>query len=270
MGAAHKALDATLNCRQKPAVFLSSVIMRLLSLPNELFGLICDFLDDENCINALHQTCTRLHLFLGPTLYRHNAQPYEPCSLEWAAIHGFKTTARYALDAGILPTTACFEELVPIALACMHGHESIVRLMLDKGVDPNSDHRCWINSRECQHWSKNGRPAVSLMAYAAHGGHLSVCKTLVEYGADPQTNARWYGTQTLLLAGKEGHLSVVKFLVELVHDDPGYEKAVYACFNDASKNGHFEVVRYLLKMGVRIDRQISYETRLNSHRAVDI
>lgn len=141
-----------------------------------------------------------------------------------------------------------------------------MRLMLDKGVDPNSDHRCWINSGKCKHWSKNGRPAISLMAYAARGGHLSVCKAL----ADPQTNARWYGAQTLLLAGKEGHVPVVKFLVELVHDDPGYEKAVYACFNDASKNGHFEVVRYLLKMGVRIDRQISYETRLNSHRAVDI
>lgn len=55
------------------------------------------------------------------------------------------------------------------------------------------------------------------MAYAASGGHLSVCKALVKYGADPQTNARWYGAQTLLLAGKGGHLPVVKFLVELVH-----------------------------------------------------
>lgn len=236
--------------------------MRLLSLPNELFGLICDFLDDENCINALHQTCRRLHSFLGPTLYRHNAQSYEPCSLEWAAIHGFKTTARNALDAGILPTTACFEELVPIALACMHGHESIVRLMLDKGVDPNSDHHHWINSGGCQHWSKNGYPTISLMAYAARGGHLSVCKTLLEYEADPQTNARWNGAKTLLLAGEEGHLPVVKLLVELVHDDPGYEKAAYGCFNYAAKNGHFEVVRYLLEMGVRIDRRISYENAL--------
>jgi ankyrin repeat protein len=101
------------------------------------------------------------------------------------------------------------------------------------------------------------------MAYAARGGHLAVCKTLLEYGADPQINVRWSGAKTLLLAAEEGHLPVVKFLAGLGRDDDnGYKKNAFGCLCYAAKNGHFEVVQYLLETGVRIDQRYSDENAL--------
>lgn len=245
----------------------------LLALPNELFSLICYFLDDAFCINALHQTCRRLYLFLGPTLYRHDAQSDAPYSLEWAAIHGVQATAKYALDAGISPTATCFEEWVPIALACRHGHGPIVRLMLDKGVDPNSDH---------EHWGKPNRldwsygiykdPNTSLVAHAARNGHLIVCKTLIEYGANHGVGETWIVANTLLIAGKKGHLSVVKFLYETACNDFDHEKhesVAYKCLGCAAEPGHIEIVRYFLENTVRASEQHHYLMgngfRVNEH-----
>lgn len=235
--------------RSHDANFLSLTIMQLLDLPNELVSLISEFLDGYS-INALLQTCRRLFLLLNRSLYHLNVRCSHACSLEWAAKHGFETTARYALVAGASPNAAHYEEWVPMALSCIHGHEGIVRLLLDYGVDPNAlegwTHFEGVDEAES---GDHGYP----MALAAGRGHEHIIKLLLAYGASVDTPTEELGDTPLAIAARKGHLSIVKLLVGLGCDIhvPGFFGQTL--LSDAAHEGHSEVVRYFLEMNANIE-----------------
>lgn len=228
--------------------------MQLLGLPNELLSVICDYLD-EDLINSLHQTCKRLYSSLGPTLYRRDATSYPPRSLEWAAIHGFETTTRCALNAGISPIASCFEGKVPVELACIHGHEPVVRLMLDEGADPKSDHYRW-------HYSREGPKIKDLVKEAAFHGHESVCKALLNCGVQIHLEQRWNIVKAAIFETSEGRLPIIKLLVEPFQESPDFEEGAESVLSYAAVKGYCEVVRYLLEMGVRVKPNRSWDNAL--------
>ncbi|KAJ5903359.1 hypothetical protein N7504_005742 [Penicillium tannophilum] len=221
--------------------------MQISDLPNELISLISEYLDDENCINSLLQTCKRLFLLLNHSLYEHNVRYSHACALEWAAKHGFETTARYALEAGASVDSAHYEEWVPMALACIHGHENVVRLLLDRGVDPNAVEG-WTRLEEDID-GDYGSP----VALAAGRGHASVVRLLLAYNAAPDTPTELVEETPLTIAARGGHLSVVKIFVEAGCDIQRFEQSYYTPLYNAACEGHTEVVRYLLEMGAVTD-----------------
>ena len=97
---------------------------------------------------------------------------------------------------------------------------------------------------------------------AARRGDLNSLRTLVIDGWDPSstTAVDRHGSNALLWAAGGGHLACVRFLVESAGMDP--EKAVqsgrrsYAgrsALHWAARNGHGDVVEYLLSRGVAAD-----------------
>ncbi|KAK1148494.1 hypothetical protein N8T08_009499 [Aspergillus melleus] len=100
------------------------------------------------------------------------------------------------------------------------------------------------------------------MTHAAGEGHLPVCKTLFEYGADLQINTRWNRANALVRAASGGHFSVVKFLIEAVGDYTEYEETVYSCLREAAAAGHVEILRYLFDLSGGIDERRFYNNLL--------
>ena len=90
----------------------------------------------------------------------------------------------------------------PLLLAARHGHVSVVELLLQNQAD--------LNAR-----TKLGANAITL---AARGGHLQTCKLLIEAGIDlnPSTGIGNSSCEftPLMVAAHHGHDSVVRYLLD--------------------------------------------------------
>ncbi|OQD93586.1 hypothetical protein PENSOL_c031G09265 [Penicillium solitum] len=256
--------------------------MHILDFPTEILILISEFLDDEHCINALVQTCRRFYLLLNPSLYRFNACYTNACALEWAAIKGSETTARYILEAGASPHATHYQEWLPMVLACIYGHEPIVRLLLEYGVDPNST-GSWLRypSREVYRDDEG-----CLLILAAGRGHEDIVRLLLDYGVPPGVEfvlpdgldisplseavrygylslvkpfvslgshvhiGAWLGANILVTAARRGHYEVVRFLLEAHPDLQKSPHEASCALNWAARGGYLEIVELLLEHGM--------------------
>ena len=79
-------------------------------------------------------------------------------------------------------------------------------------------------------------------------GHLGILKTLLQFGADPNSYFRDYETP-LHLAAKRGDLDMVKILIEFNadHKQESMGNRKLPC-DYAKEMGHREVFHYLLNM----------------------
>ncbi|KAL3440438.1 ankyrin repeat-containing domain protein [Aspergillus insuetus] len=135
----------------------------LLCLPNEI---ILDIAEYSNAaeINALTQTCDRLHGLLNPLLYRHGLD-LDSAPLIWAAERNMPDTARRVFQYTTPPP-----DMLPAAMsiACEKGGVVMARLLLEHGARTP-----WIED--------DG----SLLFKAATRRHFQIVQLLLKYGAAP-------------------------------------------------------------------------------------
>lgn len=85
---------------------------------------------------------------------------------------------------------------MPLIEAAIEGNAELCQLLLGNGAHPNAK-------------DKDG---FSPLFVAARQGHLAVCKTLVEYGADTKANNGKYSQTASQIAKANGHEQVASFL----------------------------------------------------------
>ncbi|CAL4898075.1 unnamed protein product [Urochloa decumbens] len=101
-----------------------------------------------------------------------------------------------------------------------------------------------------------GMKGRSLLHFAAAGGHLEVCKFLVEEsGFHPNSTSAEGETAILLAAEGEGHdvLPVLRYLLERGGDPAMPDARGSTPLHNAAKYGHDEAVRLLLSKSVPVD-----------------
>ena len=141
--------------------------------------------------------------------------------------------------------------MTPAFLAAEHGLLDNLVLIVRKGVNVNHKTKS-ITSPDFNHGhgfadvvfeSKSKFRGSTMLHAAAHGGHLSVIRFLLNKGASISTLNDVHQT-AIQTAAENGHLKVVKAL----HEAGGVPDQT-ALFQAAAKN-RLDVVKYLLKMGV--------------------
>ncbi|KAE9546613.1 hypothetical protein FO519_010175, partial [Halicephalobus sp. NKZ332] len=94
----------------------------------------------------------------------------------------------------------------PIHIAVASGKCDIISLLLDKGADVDAKGR--YNDDD-----PSITPSVTVLQFAAKGGHIECVRTLVMKGADINHQDH-YGRTALHGAAKDGNYEIAKFLVE--------------------------------------------------------
>lgn len=122
----------------------------MLSLPNEIWIQIINYLDSQRDINSVCRVDRRFHWLFNRYLYQFNV-------LYW---DGDEATARRFLELGVsvnstfrrsrlsptrwVSSSADSESrskgIIPLHIACFEGHQNLVQLFLDKGANPQT--RC--------------------------------------------------------------------------------------------------------------------------------
>ncbi|KAJ5091302.1 hypothetical protein NUU61_006172 [Penicillium alfredii] len=173
-------------------------------------------------------TCGRLYLLLNHALYRHNARYSGISALEWATRHGFETTARKSLAAGVPHGACCHTKWKPIEVAVQHGHEAMVRLFLDWGIDPNTPDFSPLSQEDAGLLrlaaSKGQENIIRLLQRAAKIGeevvrslleHNIHVQLLLEKGADPLSEN--FGRESPLeAAARDDEVEWIKLLLEAI------------------------------------------------------
>ncbi|RKN77870.1 ankyrin repeat domain-containing protein [Ulvibacterium marinum] len=193
-----------------------------------------------------------------------------------AIIHGKFEIAKFLLNNGADPDLGSQADGHPVWLAADADNMELLQLLADKGADMNKDFPGDGNAMI--HATSNGNLAMvktlqkmgadiergvegdgNPLIMASKGGHLEIVKYLVTAGAN--VNYEIMGDETPLInASEQGHLEVVKFLVKnsadvnkICTDTSADPPRVRTALKMARKNGHKEVVDYLLANG-GIDR----------------
>ena len=97
-----------------------------------------------------------------------------------------------------------------------------------------------------------GSDIDEVLATAAENGALKEVQELIGKGAYIKAQNPWDGTTALMMASKKGHLEVVKYLVKEGADINQVSRYERTALIEASENGHLEIVKYLIKIGVDI------------------
>jgi beta-lactamase regulating signal transducer with metallopeptidase domain/ankyrin repeat protein len=162
-----------------------------------------------------------------------------------AAGDGHVQATRYLLDRGADPNLAVEGDGNPLIAAAGEGHIEVVRLLLDRGADPNAA------------VAGDGNALIA----AASEGHVDVVALLLDRGANIDQVVAG-DENALIQASGEGHLNVVQLLVNRRADvnarvwvepeGPWRPNGEWRSpLSEALREGHQEVVRFLLSVGAR-------------------
>ncbi|KAJ7019589.1 ankyrin repeat-containing domain protein [Mycena alexandri] len=185
---------------------------------------------------------------------------------------GRESIINLLIDRGADMKTGATRALVA---ASKGGHESIVQLLIDHGADVNAGgRRALVAASEGGHESVAygqhqqagmralfkllvdrgaGLNAGALMAASA-GGHESVVRLLIHYGADVNAGA----PRALVAASQVGHESIVRLLID--HGADVNADAAYALVA-ASKGGHESIVQLLIDRGADVNADAVHAPR---------
>lgn len=87
---------------------------------------------------------------------------------------------------------------------------------------------------------------------AANSGRLTAVVKWLESGADIDCRNRTDGFTALILASKNGHMDIVGFLVDHGANINKVGKRAITALMVAAENGHLDVVKYLVEKGANI------------------
>jgi ankyrin repeat protein len=128
-----------------------------------------------------------------------------------------------------------FKNDKPLMEACYYGHIKIVRYLLESGANP----------LRCDYTDDNFTPILN----ACSRGFLEIVKLLIQYGADIEnTNYSCLG-----IACYYGYFDIVKYLLQCgmsIHHTCRLDNC--EPFEYAYKANHYELTRYLLKLGANV------------------
>uniref|UniRef100_A0A183CM46 ANK_REP_REGION domain-containing protein n=1 Tax=Globodera pallida TaxID=36090 RepID=A0A183CM46_GLOPA len=130
-------------------------------------------------------------------------------------------------------------------IAVIRGHAEVVTVLLEEGADPLEPSSAVVH---------NNAERVLPLLFAAAGGHLEVCRQLVDNGADVN-RGRDNGETPLQLAAFKGHLDIVVFLVEKGADINLADTRGTTPLMSASINGQTNVVQFLLSKGAHTNQR---------------
>lgn len=130
----------------------------------------------------------------------------------------------------------------PLMIACEKGHMGLVRMLLQQLGGQG------LEARDAT------RPTA--LHCAAYGGHEEIARLLLSVGA--QANARYTTGSPFMWAVRCGHLGVAKMLAEHLEGQEGQRLDVDEMdhwskrpLHHAAKDGHVELVAFLLSKGAR-------------------
>uniref|UniRef100_M4BQJ2 Uncharacterized protein n=1 Tax=Hyaloperonospora arabidopsidis (strain Emoy2) TaxID=559515 RepID=M4BQJ2_HYAAE len=138
------------------------------------------------------------------------------------------------LDAGADVNFKTKKRTYALLLAAQKGWEDMTMFLLERGVNEESKNMALIP--------------------AAHFGHLSVVKMLLETGGD-QNYANKKGTTPLMRAAQEGRESVVEFLIKEGADSCAANNEGMTALMLAAQRGHANIATMLMKSGSNVNKQ---------------
>jgi ankyrin repeat protein len=169
--------------------------------------------------------------------------PFDRALIE-AAEQGNASDIIKVLDAGANVNCVVDGDGSPLIVAARSGNQAVVELLLSRGADPNLA------------VPGDGNPLIM----AAREGHTQIVRLLLDRGSNidqvvPEDE------NALIQASAEGHLEVVKLLVGkgadvnarvlVERDGPNATSELRSPLSMARKNGHREVVAFLVASGAR-------------------
>jgi ankyrin repeat protein len=152
-------------------------------------------------------------------------------------------------------------------LAAAGGHDEILKILYQKGADFNVEnqagqrplHYATLNNQlSTVKLLINKHAKLSLkdvnnmtpLDYAAGRGYLEIYKIMVERSENFLDVKR-----SLIYAAKRGENVIVKYLVTERKVDVNFQHNGKASLHYASENGHFDVVKFLVKRGAEVNKQ---------------
>jgi len=147
----------------------------------------------------------------------------------------------------------------PLQLAAFGGNIEVTRLLLDHGQDPNlvspcsETHQLRYFQRE---FHRNARPFGTSVQNATTKKHLEVLKTLLQYGANPNSKSCCCCPDTpLQIACRDGSLELVELLIEYgadINAPPAKEFGATA-LQFAAIGGYLGIAHLLLEKGADVN-----------------
>uniref|UniRef100_A0AAV1UCP2 Uncharacterized protein n=1 Tax=Peronospora matthiolae TaxID=2874970 RepID=A0AAV1UCP2_9STRA len=138
------------------------------------------------------------------------------------------------LDAGADVNFKTKKRTYALLLAAQKGWDDMTMFLLERGVNEESKNMALIP--------------------AAHFGHLSVVKMLLETGGD-QNYANKKGTTPLMRAAQEGREGVVGFLIKEGADSCAANNEGMTALMLAAQRGHANIATMLMKSGSNVNKQ---------------
>jgi beta-lactamase regulating signal transducer with metallopeptidase domain len=169
--------------------------------------------------------------------------PFDRVLVE-AAEEGNASDIIKVLDAGANVNCVVDGDGSPLIVAARNGHQAVVQLLLDRGADPNLA------------VPGDGNPLIM----AAREGHTQIVQLLLDRGSNIDQVVPG-DENALIQASGEGQLEVAKLLVGkgadvnarvlVERDGPSSTSELRTPLSMARKNGHREVVDFLVASGAR-------------------
>lgn len=150
-----------------------------------------------------------------------------------ACQEGSLTGVQRCLDNGL---DIDFENDKPLREVCYYGHIKIAKYLLESGANPSA-------------YDYTDVMISTPILAACSRGFLEIVKLLMEYGADTEDT----DYSCLGMACYYGYFDIVKYLIQCgisIHHTCGLDD--YEPFEYAYHSSHYEITRYLLKLGANV------------------
>lgn len=189
--------------------------------------------------------------------------------LHEAAIFGYVDTAELLIvnEADLLATN--LGQNTPIYLAVSARQAEMVKYLLcwgtsqltksaregwtclHKAADLGDQEIVALLLQSCNAQVENNMGATPLHL-AAQRGHLGICKSLIQAGADVHARTRPLDQTPLYLAAMEGHVEVLRCLVDAGAKINSSSRGGWTPLHGAARRGHTEAISFLISRGANL------------------